>query len=103
MTTIAVADAVNGAVFHREVLDDGSTAWVAEDTELDGCIAQASTREEAAAALEENRRNYVALQAELRSQQPIERPVAQQSASVSYVATDNRTPVHGQALTWANS
>ena len=101
MTAMAVADAINRAVLYREELADGSTVWVAEDPDLDGCMAQGDTREEALAALEENRRRYLALQHDLRASSPAQ-PAPVQAPSVAvYDATVPGTPTFGRAVTWA--
>ena len=67
MTTLVDADVNNHVVAEREELPDGSFIWVARDTRYDGCIAQAAGREEAIAALDSARAEYLAVLRELRA------------------------------------
>jgi predicted RNase H-like HicB family nuclease len=70
MTTIISAEILTNTGVDREVLPDGSVIWVARDLSLDGCIAQATSREEALAALEAAREDYRAVVRQLRASTP---------------------------------
>lgn len=73
MTTMIEADSLIGAVVELETLTDGKQVWVAKDPVLDGCLAQAGSREEALAALEEARKLYLAA---MKNQQSVRQPVS---------------------------
>ena len=65
MTLMIVRDVANEISLEYEELPDGSAVWVASDLQLDGCIAQGATRDEAISALADARKDYLAVQREL--------------------------------------
>ena len=83
MTTLIESDVLNRIRVEREELPDGSSVWVAADLELDGCIAQADTREEAIAALGDARRDYLAVQRSLAPQTPAHGTIAISAADAT--------------------
>jgi predicted RNase H-like HicB family nuclease len=77
MTAVIEADLTNGVQLEREALPSGKEVWVARDLNLDGCLAQADSKEEALAALEQARLEYRSAIRHLASRTPASVPVAQ--------------------------
>jgi predicted RNase H-like HicB family nuclease len=70
MTLMILRDVANEISLEYEELPDGSSVWVASDLQLDGCIAQGATRDEAISALADARAEYLAVQRELLNRTP---------------------------------
>lgn len=85
-TRILVRDDLNHRVIEKETLRDGSVVWVASDTELDGCIAQADTFEGALAALDAAREQYRDSLRELHNTPPSRPPKVASSGKTNSVS-----------------
>ena len=70
MTVMILRDVANEISVEYEELPDGVAVWVAPDLQLDGCLAQGVTRDEAIAALADARRDYLSVQRELVKRTP---------------------------------
>lgn len=88
MTVMILRDVANGISVEYEELPDGTAVWVASDLQLDGCIAQAASRDDAIRALADARRDYLSVQRELQKRTPsfgvVQLPAA--FANVSYTS-----------------